>query len=161
MPRTIQNKYYAEGPLTRHTITHMSHTIHSCARNSTALYPQPYTTTSELIDRIDSVGQAWYWDMGEDLHQRNFIWLTRMQSARRMGERMRRFPSHDLVLERLLEEGIFNCREPDMPDACEEFTMNYAASVSQRLLMQIENLEREVGWAHGFLPWYALMTSDS
>src|ERR1700743_3363482 len=102
MPCTIQNKYYAEGPLPRHTITHMCRPLHSRARNSTALYPRPYTTTSELIDCVDAVGQAWYRDVGEDLHQRDFIWLTRMQSARRMGERIRRFPGRNLVFERLL-----------------------------------------------------------
>src|ERR1700743_3450979 len=100
MPRDIQNRYYPSGPLSRRTISRLSCTVHSTARNSTAIHPRPYSTTSELVDRVDACGQAWYGDVGEDLHQRDFIWLTRMQSARRMSERIRGFPGRDMVLDR-------------------------------------------------------------
>ena len=93
---------------------------------------------------MDARGQAWYGDVGEDLHQRDFIWLTRMQLARRMSERIRRFPGRDLVLDRLLEEGVLDRRDPDVSDAREELAMGYAASMVQRLLMRVENLERGV-----------------
>ena len=37
-----------------------------------------------------------------------------------------------------MEEGTFDCRDPDMPDAREELAMAHSSAMVQRLLMRIE-----------------------
>jgi hypothetical protein len=61
-----------------------------------------------------------------------------------MSERSQQFPNQDPVLERLLEEGIFDRSDPDLPDAREAAAMGHSAAMVQRLLMRIESLESEV-----------------
>ena len=48
------------------------------------------------------------------------------------------------MLERLLEEGIFDHVEPNVPNVVEEFCMAHSAAIGQRLLLRIEGLERRV-----------------
>jgi hypothetical protein len=144
MPRDHANHYQPSGFYCQRTITRMTRVSYPRTRNSSRLCPQPYPSPADLISRVDAEGNAWYRDVGDDLHMRDFIWLTRMQSARRMEERVRRFSNRDLVMERLLEEGTFDRVQPDMPVACEQMAMGYAASMCQRLLMRVEHLESEV-----------------
>ena len=44
-----------------------------------------------------------------------------------------------------MEEGTFDHRDPDVPDAQEELAMAHSSAMVQRLLMRIERIEREVG----------------
>ena len=53
-------------------------------------------------------------------------------------------PGGDQVLERLLEEGIFDQAELNTPHVVEEFCMAHAAAIGQRLLVHIERLEHWV-----------------
>ena len=96
------------------------------------------------MDQVDSPSYDWYQDEGQDLHQRGFLFLARMQTARRMQQRTERFPDRDQVLECLMEEGTFDRRDPDVPDAREELAMAHSSAMVQRLLMHIERIEREV-----------------
>ena len=105
------------------------------------------------MDQIDSPSYDWYHDEGQDLHQHDFLFLARMQMARRMQQWVERFPNRDQVLERLMEEGTFDRRDPDVPDAREELAMAHSSVMVQRLLMRIERIEREVGVARWFLAW--------
>jgi hypothetical protein len=144
MPRDSKGRYINHGLTNGSTISRMTRVTFPRSRMSTRMYPQPYPTPDQIIDRVDAVGQGWYHDEANELHQRDFIWYARMQSARRMDERARRFPGRDKVLDRLMEEGIFDRTSPDVPNTAEEMAMSYAASMVQRLLMRIESLEAEV-----------------
>ena len=96
------------------------------------------------MDQVDCPSYDWYHDEGQDLHQRDFIFLARMQMAHRMQQRAERFPDQDRVLECLMEEGTFDHRDPDVPDAREELAMAHSSAMAQRLLMRVERIEREV-----------------
>ena len=80
------------------------------------------------MERVDGSGNAWYHEVAPDLHLRDFVWHARMQTGRRLEDRKSRFPDRDRVLERLLEEGIYDREEPNTPDAREEFTMAHASA---------------------------------
>ena len=43
------------------------------------------------MEQVDSPSYDWYHDEGQDLHQRDFIFLARMQTARRMQQQVERF----------------------------------------------------------------------
>ena len=144
MPRDIQGKYYVTGDFGEHRISRMTRSIPTRARNSTRLYPIPYRSPSDIIERVDGPGQSWYQEEARDLHLRDFVWHTSMQTARRLQDRVSRFSNRDRVLERLLAEGIFDREEPNTPDARESFAMAHSSSMVQRLLMRIETLESEV-----------------
>jgi len=144
MPRDNASRYFIPGAFSSHTISRMSRMTHTRAANSTRMYPRPYPTAHSLIERIDEAGDGWYSDCADDLHLRDFIWFARMQTARRMSISGRQPRGGDQVLERLLEEGIFDRVEPNIPNAVEEFCMAHAAAIGQRLLVRIEGLERRV-----------------
>ena len=97
-----------------------------------------------MINRADARGDDWYRDTARDLSIRDFVWWTRLQSARRMTQRADRYPTRDRVLERLLEEGIFDRAEGESRNAGEEMSMAYSAAMTQRLLMRIEGLDGQV-----------------
>ena len=97
-----------------------------------------------MMDQIDSPSYDWYHNKGQDLHQCYFLFLARMQTARCMQQRAERFLDRDRVLERLMEEGTFDRRDPDVPDAREELAMAHLSAMVQHLLMCIERIEREV-----------------
>ena len=43
-----------------------------------------------------------------------------------------------------MEEGTFDRRNPNVPDAREELAMAHLSAMVQRLLMRIERIEREI-----------------
>ena len=90
---------------------------------------------------MDNQGEDWYHDEANDLHLRDFIWFTQMQTARQMRDRGTRVRNIDQVLDRLLVEGIFDREEPNMQSAAEEMSRAHSAAMVQRLLMRIESLE--------------------
>src|SRR5882762_4792043 len=121
------------------------HDTYSRSRISTRHANTPYATASEMIAWIDDgPGQAWYHDAAHDLHLRDFVFHTCMQTARRIQERTQRFPDRDMVLERLIAEGTFDWVDPNTPDVREELAMNHSSAMVQRLLMRVENLESQV-----------------
>jgi hypothetical protein len=144
MPRDDRNRYWIRGAFQTRSISRMTTTLYSRARNSTRTSPLSYPTPEEIVDRMDVEGNTWYVDVGEDLFLRDFVWQARMQTARRQEERSRRFPGRDRVLERLITEGTFDRQDPDSLVTSEEFAMAHASAMTQRLLMRIEFLEGEV-----------------
>ena len=144
MPRDNLNRYYVPGGYGQRTITRMSRMAYARSANSTAMYARPYATADSLIQRVDGQGEDWYHDEANDLHLRDFIWFTRMQTARRMRDRGTRVRNIDRVLDRLLVEGIFDWEEPNMRSTAEEMSMAHSAAMVQRLLMRIESLEHRV-----------------
>ena len=145
MPIDNSGKYWVRGGFQERVISCMSRTTYSRARNSTRLYPQPYPTFEQLVTRMDSnVDESWFKDAGEELHTSDFILLTRMQTARRMSQRASRFPGRDMVLERLMAEGTFDRREPNVLHTAEAFAMQHASAMVNRVLMWVEHLESEV-----------------
>ena len=76
------------------------------------------------------------------------MFQARIQTARRLSQRAVRFPSCDMVLERLLEEGTFDREAPELRIHSEEYVMAHASAMVNRLLMRIETLESQV---HNFL----------
>ena len=97
------------------------------------------------MERVDGVGNAWYNTPVDNLYLHDFVFFTRMQTARHMTDRYRCFPKRDKVLDHLMEEGTFDRRDPDYPNTQEQFAMAYSVSMVQRLLIRIEHLESEVG----------------
>ena len=141
MPRDNTSRYFVPGAFSSHTVSCMSHMTHTCTANSLHMYPHPYPTAHFLIKRIDQAGDGWYSDCADNLHLRNFIWFARMQTACRMSISGRQPRGGDQVLERLLEEGIFDRVEPNVPNVVEEFCIAHSAAIGQRLLVRIEGLE--------------------
>ena len=97
------------------------------------------------MERVDGIGNAWYNTLADNLYLRDFVFFTRMQTMHRMMDRYRHFPKRDKVFDHLMEEGTFDCQDPDYPNTQEQFAMAYSASMAQRLLVRIEHLESEVG----------------
>ena len=141
MPRDNTSRYFVPGAFSSHTVSCMLRMTHTCAANSSRMYPCHYPTAHSLIERIDQAGDGWYSDCADNLHLRNFIWFARMQTACRMSISGRQPRGGDQVLERLLEEGIFDRVEPNVPNVVEEFCIAHSAAIGQRLLVRIEGLE--------------------
>jgi hypothetical protein len=147
MPQDNSGRYfldctaYGDRPISR-----MTRVRYGRSRTSTRLYPQPYPSVSTIISRVDASGDDWFHWPGYELHLRDFVWLARMQTARRLLDRTRRsIPHRDPVLDRLLEEGTFDRNaDTDTPNQFEEFAMGHASAMANRLLMRIESLEAEV-----------------
>ena len=145
MPIDNSGKYWVRGGFQEWVISRMSRTTYSHARNSTRLYPQPYPTFEQLATRMDSnADESWFKDAGDELHTSNFVLLARMQTARRMSQRAARFPGQDMVLERLMAEGTFDRRDPNVLHTAEAFAMQHASAMVNRVLMRVEYLELEV-----------------
>ena len=85
MPRDDASRYFVPGAFGTHTISHMSRMSHTCAANSSRMYPRPYPSALSLIERIDQAGDGWYGNCANDLHLHDFIWFARMQTARCMS----------------------------------------------------------------------------
>lgn len=147
MPVDASGKYWVCGAYQGHFISRMSHTAYTRAHNSTRMYPAPYPSSLDLMNRVDAAREDWYQDTGPELHLSDFVWLAHMQSARRMTQRTERFLECDLALECLMEEGIFDRHDPNVPHLGEEFAMHHSSAMVQRLLMRVERLEAEASSA--------------
>ena len=106
------NSYFARGAFQHCIITCRSHTSYDQAQDLTQLYPRPYPLPATITLCMET-GEDWYNDAGRDLHLVDLLFQSRIQTARRMSQRVDRFPNRDRVLECLMAEGLFNRREPD------------------------------------------------
>ena len=102
------NSYFAHGTFQHHVITRQSLASYDWARDSTRLYPRPYPSPATIALRMEGDGD-WYNHAGRDLHLVDLLFQLRIQMARRMSQRVDRFPNQDRVLERLMAEGLFDC----------------------------------------------------
>jgi hypothetical protein len=144
MPVDESHRYFIRGSFQNRTISRMSRSSYPYARNSSRFQPTPYPSTRSMMLRNDADGNDWFRDAGEDLHLSDFVFLARMQTARRMSQRVSRFPQRDLVLERLLAEGTFDRVRDNPLHAGEAFAMNHASAMVNRILMRVEKLEDDV-----------------
>ena len=144
MPRDEHNHYYVHGHFQTWTISHMSCAVHPRSCLSTGYAPEPYRLSNQLMDQMDHAAYNWYHDVCQDLRQRDFIFMARMQTARCMEQHVSRFRDRDRVLKRLLEEGTFDRWDPDMSNVCEELAMAHSSAMVQHLLMRIKKLEQKV-----------------
>ena len=145
MPIDSSNKFWVRGSFQSRTISRMSRTSYTRAHNSSCLQPHPYPSPQSIMTCVNYVDdERWYQDEGQDLHLSNFVFLARMQTARRLSQHVERFPECDPVLGRLMAEGTFDHQDPNVPHSSEEFAMNHATAMIQRVLMRVEALEAEV-----------------
>ena len=64
--------------------------------------------------------------------------------ACRMSQCVDRFPNRDQVLERLMAEGLFDCREPDYVHIAEMRANWLSVALTERVLECVENVEGQV-----------------
>ena len=111
MPHDIKGKYWVQGPYQQQTISRMSCQVYLHLPSSII----EYATIENMIERVDTIGNTWYNTM-DNLGLHDFVFFTRMQTACCMTERYWYFPCRDKVLDCLMEEGTFDCCDPDYPN---------------------------------------------
>ena len=151
MPRDLQGRYWAHGNFHSRVITRMSNVDHPRARGNTCFSPIPYPSSNSIIARMDDNNDRWYHDTGSDLYPHNFVFQAHIQTARHLSQRAVRFPSRDLILEQLLEEGTFNKEVPEHRSHSEEYTMAHSSAMINCMLMHIETLESQMSYSCGMM----------
>ena len=86
----------------------------------------------------------WYNHASRDLHLIDLLFQSHIQTARRMSQRVDRFPNWDWVLECLMVEGLFDCREPDHVHIVEMRANWLSVALTERVLERVENIEGRV-----------------
>ena len=137
------NQYFARGAFQHRVITRHSLASYDRARDSTRMYPRPYPSPATIALRMES-GEDWYNAAGRDLHLVNLLFQSHIQTARRMSQRVDRFPNQDRVLERLMAEGLFNRREPDHEHIAEMRANWLSVALTEQVLERVENVEGRV-----------------
>ena len=137
------NQYFARGAFQHRVITRHSLASYDRARDSTRLYPRPYPSPAAIALRMES-GEEWYTHAGRDLHLVDLLFQAHIQTARRMSQRVDRFPNRDRVLERLMAEGLFNRREPDHEHIAEMRANWLSVALTEWVLERVENVEGRV-----------------
>jgi hypothetical protein len=137
-PKVSSRKYYAHGVgVSRSVDGKYRHARNSNVEGS---YPQ----LGRILDRvIQENDNTWYSDPFYDCYDRDFLWVTSIQTVRRSGERETRYAKRDRVLERLLYLGVADVPE-DGRDTPSSDVMRLTSSIGNRLLCRIEWLEGEV-----------------
>ena len=137
------NSYFARGSFQHHIISRQSLASYDRARDSTCQYPRPYPLPAAIALRMES-GEDWYNHAGWDLHLIDLLFQSCIQTARRMSQRVDRFPNRDRVLERLMAEGLFDRREPDHVHIAEMRANWLSVALMERVLERVENTEGRV-----------------
>ena len=127
------NSYFACGTFQHCVITRQSLASFDWARDSTRQYPRPYPSPATIALRMESEGD-WYNHAGRDLHLIDLLFQSRIQMAHRMSQRVDRFPNRDQVLEWLMAEGLFDCREPDHIHIAEVRANWLSVALTERVL---------------------------
>ena len=137
------DSYFARGAFQHRVISCRSLASYDRARDSTRLYPRPYPSPASITLRMES-GEDWYNHAGRDLHLIDLLFQARIQTARRMLQRVDRFPNRDRVLERLMAEGLFDRREPDHDHVAEVRANWMSVALTERVLERVKNTEGRV-----------------
>ena len=138
-----QDSYFARGAFSHRSISRQSRMVYSRARDSTRQNPHPYPSPATISLRMET-GDEWYHHAGWDLQLADLLFQARIQTACRLSQRVELFPRRDQVLERLMSEGLFDRREPDIPQSGEEQAMWLLVAMTERVLERVENLESRV-----------------
>jgi hypothetical protein len=147
MPQDKFSRYFINSTLYgKCPISRMTRVMPKRSRTSTCLYPRPYPSISSIISNMDEPGNDWFHWPRYELHLQDFVWLAHMQTARRLHDRNQRsIPNCNPVLDRLLEDGTFDCNgDTNTPSPFEEFAMGHLSAMANHLLMWIESLKVEV-----------------
>ena len=83
----------------------------------------------------------------------DLLFQSQIQTARHMSQRVDRFPNRDRVLEQLMVEGLFDCREPDHIHIAEVRANWLSVALTERVLEQVENVEGRVSSSFLTLFW--------
>ena len=137
------NSYFAHGAFSHRSLSRQSRAIYDRARDSTHHNPRPYPSLA-TISLCMETGDDWYRHAGRDLHFVDLLFQARIQTARRMSQRVELFPNRDRVLECLMSEGLFDRCEPDHVQVGEERAMWMSVALTERVLERVENLESRV-----------------
>ena len=137
------NQYFARGSFQHRVLTRQSLASYDRARDSTCQYPRPYPSPAAIALRMES-GDDWYNHAGRDLHLIDLLFQARIQTARRMSQRVDRFPNRDRVLERLMAEGLFDHQDPDHVHIAEMRANWMSVALTERVLERVENTEGRV-----------------
>ena len=137
------NSYFARGTLQHRVITRQSLASYDRARDSTRLYPHPYSLPATITLHMEGDGD-WYNHPGRDLHLVDLLFQSRIQTARHMSQHVDRFPNQDRVLEQLMTEGLFDHREPDPVHIAEVRANWLSVALTERVLERVENVEGRV-----------------
>ena len=137
------NQYFARGAFQHRVITCHSLASYDRARNSTRLHPHPYPSPATIALCMES-GEEWYTHAGRDLHLVDLLFQACIQTARRMSQRVDRFPNRDRVLERLMAEGLFDRCKPDHEHIVEMRANWLSVALTERVLERVENVEGRV-----------------
>ena len=92
------DSYFTHSAFQHRVISRRSLASYDRARDSTRLYPRPYPSPASIALCMES-GDDWYNHAGRDLHLIDLLFQARIQTARRMSQRVDRFPNRDRVLE--------------------------------------------------------------
>ena len=136
------NAYFARGAFSHRVITRRSLASYDRARDSTCQYPRPYPSPAAIALHMES-GEEWYTHAGCNLHLVDLLFQACIQTARRMSQRVDRFPNRDRVLERLMAKGLFDRREPDHEHIAEMRANWLSVALTKQVLERVENIE---GW---------------
>ena len=137
------HSYFARGAFSHRAITRQSLASYDRARDSTRQNPRPYPSPTVIALCMEGDGD-WYNHAGRDLHLIDLLFQARIQTARRLSQRVDRFPNRDRVLERLMAEGLFDRREPDHVHIAEMRANWLSVALTERVLERIENVEGRV-----------------
>ena len=137
------NAYFARGSFQHCVLTRQSLASYNRARDSTRLYPRPYPSLAAIALRMES-GDDRYNHAGCDLQLIDLLFQARIQTARRMSQRVDRFPNRDRVLEHLMAEGLFDRCKPDHNHIVEVRANWLSVALMERVLERVENTEGRV-----------------
>ena len=90
------NQYFARGAFQHRVITRHSLASYDRARDSTRMYTRPYPSPAAIALHMET-GEDWYNNAGRNLHLVNLLFQSRIQTARRMSQRVDCFPNQDRV----------------------------------------------------------------
>ena len=154
------NSYFAHGTFQHRVITRQSLASYDRARDSTRLYPCPYPSPATIALHMETE-EDWYNNAGRDLHLVDLLFQSRIQTARRMSQRVDRFPNRDRVLERLMAEGLFDRREPDHEHIAEMRANWLSVALTERVLERVENVEDRVRISLSSDAWFGAKSLSS
>ena len=135
-----KNSYFARGTFQHRVITHQSLASYDRARDSTCQYPHPYPSPAIIALHMEGDGD-WYNHTGRDLHLIDLLFQSHIQTAHCMSQCVDRFPNQDWVLEWLMVEGLFDCREPDHVHIAEMRANWLSVALTERVLERVKNCQ--------------------
>ena len=137
------NSYFTRGAFQHCVLTCQSLASYDQARDSTHQYPHPYPSPATIALHMES-DKGWYNHAGHDLHLVDLLFQAHIQTAHQMSQHVDWFPNQDRVLECLMAEGLFDCRDPDHIHIAKVCANWMLVVLTEQVLERVENLETRV-----------------